>query len=708
MALLLIDQDKKRSQAIRSSLEGTPIGLSIESFSSIPDAVNWSKNNPCDLILVSQHYMEVGQNIAAFNSMNKDVPLLILKNTKVDINFNLNKRIYDFLESDFDRKVLLQRIENVLELQNAKLQMRKINDDFPEEQIRRYELAVSGSNDGVWDWNLQTDEVYYSKRWCEILGYLESELDSIPSSWLSRVHPDDVSLLDTAIHSHISNVTDCLAYEYRLRHKNGHYRWVLTRGKLVMDDNDRPWRLVGSQTDISDRKNSEQLIAYNAFHDPLTGLANRALLMERIEQMVIHSRRDETHSYAIMFLDLDKFKEINDNLGHEAGDVILKTVAKRIAVCVREGDTLARFGGDEFVILVAGTCTEKDVLGLAERILKEMAKPIHVLSHELHIGVSIGIVTDTASYEDSESSVRDADLALYHAKSNGRNRYELFKPSMHMNTSKHFALQATLSGAKDRKELVMFYQPILSLATGQVRGFEALMRWKHPENGFIYPLDFIPVAEETGLINEIGAWGIHQSCQQLKAWRSEIPEAQDWFVSVNVSGKQLESEMFSGQVNQALLESGVSGENLVVEITENVLMHDIRQIEPKLQLLKDMGVVLAIDDFGTGYSSLAVLNDFPFDVLKIAREFVLNIHTKPKSERTVRLIHMLAEEMKMKTVVEGIENDQELDTIMKIGCDLAQGFLFSKPKHAEEIAKYLAEKPNSTFFATGKIIKELL
>jgi EAL domain-containing protein (putative c-di-GMP-specific phosphodiesterase class I) len=297
-------------------------------------------------------------------------------------------------------------------------------------------------------------------------------------------------------------------------------------------------------------------------------------------------------------------------------------------------------------------------------------------------------------------------LALYHAKTNGRNRYELFNDSMLMNTSKHFNLQATLSGAKDRGELLLHYQPILSLATGDLAGFEALMRWQHPDNGIIYPLDFIPVAEETGLINEIGAWGVREACKQLKTWQEAISSSEHWFMSVNVSGRQLESESFANDIKKTLASTGVNSENLVIELTENILMHDIDNIAPRLFQLKELGLRLAIDDFGTGYSSLAVLHDFPFDILKVAREFVTNIHSRQKASRIVKLIHLLAKQTNLQTIVEGIETEEELNAFQHIGCDLAQGFLFSKPKDAKTLTPLLLADPKKAFTTLFKFRKK--
>ncbi len=702
MAMILIDLNKKRAELIRQSLARTPMGLNIESFQKPTDAVSWVEQNKCNLFVVDQKILEDTVHLKTLKSLPRDVPILVLQNDDKEVPLDLDNFVHEVIGPVIERATLLQRIENLLGLQQSKEKLRNIQESISERGLERFELAVSASNDGVWDWDLARDLVFYSPRWCEIIGFQIDEVEPNATSWFARVHPDDAPLLETAIQTHLEGSAERIAIEYRIRHKNGYYRWVLTRGQVLQDVAGQPRRLVGSQTDITDRKSEEQEMSYNALHDPLTGTANRALLMERLQQIIVHQRRDPTQLYSVMFLDLDEFKDVNDNLGHEAGDQILKTVTQRMTACVREQDTVARLGGDEFVILVAGTSDQNEVEGLATRILSEIEKPIKLHDMSVRVSVSIGIVTDTSEYKDAEMSVRDADLALYHAKSKGRNRYEIFNHTMEMSSSKHFTLQHTLLGAKDRQELLLHYQPVVSLETGEVAGFEALMRWQHPENGIIYPLDFIPLAEEIGLIKEMGSWGLQKACEQLREWQQTMPGSKDWFMCVNVSGRQLDGDGLADVIHEVLSETGIAGNNLIVEITENILMHDIYQVLPRLHQLKELGIQLAIDDFGTGYSSLAVLNDFPFNILKVAREFVTGIDGRQKSARTVKLIHMLAKEMKMLSIVEGIETVSEYEVVKRIGCELAQGFYFSRPKDAQTITAFLEADPKGAFVGSHK------
>lgn len=708
MALLLVDQNKKRTQAIKDGLSGTPAGLNMESFEDLKAAILWIDRNGCDLIIVDQASLEDDLSLSSIKNLSKLIPILILKKNHDALDLKLDSLIYDVIGPEINRHELLLKIDHLIKLQSTKNDLQQKMNTYPDEkrkvdrredyrQRERYELALRASNDGVWDWDLISDEVYYSPRWCEIIGFHEGELDPSPPSWLSRVHPEDVELFDQAIKTHLAGATDRLVFEYRLRHKNGSYRWVLTRGQVVYFPDGKLCRMVGSQTDITDRKRAEQALTFNALHDPLTGLANRTLFMERLQQIIIHQKRDPSLQYAVLFLDVDKFKEVNYNYGNEIGDEVLKTIVQRMNICVRKSDTLARFGGDEFAILVAGTESEEDIIGLAKRIKQEVEKPIIVKGEEISVTLSIGIVVDTKGYEDAEESIRAADHALYTAKTNGRDRIELFNPSMVSGTSKHFSVQSTLAGAADRHEFIMHYQPVVSLETGEIKGFEALIRWEHPESGIVYPLDFIPIAEETGLINEIGAWGIEEACRQLTNWQKNLPNSRDWFMCVNVSGRQLENDSFPGILKKILSDTDVLPSNLVIEITENVLMHDIINIEPILIQLKELGVKLAIDDFGTGYSSLAVVNDFPFDIIKIAREFISDIDSRAKSARTVRMIHLLAKAINLQTIVEGIETEAELRIVQNIGLSLAQGYLFSKPKDAASFDKLLEHGTKNIF-----------
>lgn len=703
MTLIIVDHKKDRAQNIRELLKGTSFGVEIEFFKSASEAFSWVQTNDCCLILVDQDITEDEAQFHLFKGLKLEFPILVLRNHPEEMKIDFGDRVHDFIGPIIERTTLLQRVENLMTLQESQNKLRAMQDSMWDQNIKRFELAVSGSNDGVWDWDLIEDKIFLSARWCEIVGYREEDLGSAPGAWFSRIHPEDASLVDTAIQTHLAGATERLSIEYRIRHKNGYYRWVLTRGQAIFDADGQVSRLVGSQTDVTDRKKDENMMIYNALHDPLTGIANRSLLMERLQQVIIHRKRDPNYTYSVMFLDLDKFKEINDNLGHEAGDVVLKTVVKRLNNCVRLNDTVSRFGGDEFVILAIGINSENDAECLAMRILKEMEKPIRVHDMEIVVGISIGIVADTLAYEDAESSVRDADLALYQAKAKGRNRYEIFNHTMDMVSGKHFSMQTNLSGARARGELLLHYQPVISLLSKEIIGFEALMRWQHPENGIVYPLDFIPLAEETGLINDIGAWGLGEACKQFREWQDKIPGADEWFMSVNVSGRQLETDRFLAIVEEVMLETGMAASNLIIEITENVLMHDVYQVLPRLHQLKELGVRLAIDDFGTGYSSLAVLNDFPFDILKIAREFVAGIDGRHKSARTVKLINMLADEMGMQSIVEGVETNGELDAVKGLGCTIAQGYLFSRPKDAESITAYLEADPKKAFSGDDKL-----
>lgn len=685
MAVIIVDKNKQRLKQLHELLEQTTFGQDLENFHSVTQAIEWCHDNLCELLLLDQSIAQEQRHSQPFIKLAQHVPILIIKSDyKEDISFSEFPHV-GYLEPDADKEILTQSVQNLITRFATLEEPNGLNTS----KENRYALALTAANDGVWDWDLNTNQIYYSKRWLEVIGYGEEDNNQQPLIWFSRIHPDDVTLVDTAIDAHLRGATERIACEYRIRHKNGFYRWVLTRGKAVFDAKNNPVRLVGSQTDITDRKKAEQQLAHDALHDPLTGLANRSLLLERLRQNLRHQKRDMSHLVSILYIDLDKFKQINDNLGHEAGDEILRIVAQRLLNCSRENDTVARIGGDEYIMLASGLDKKEDAVALANRIMLEVAKPCMVGNETIQVGLSIGILLVSKQYDDAETAIRDADIALYHAKTNGRHRYEIFDTQMQINKSQHFTLQSTLSGAVDRRELLMHYQPIYNMNTHHIEGFEALMRWRHPESGFIYPLDFIPIAEETGYINEMGAWGLKTACQELANLQKSIPEANNWFMSVNVSGRQLHNNHFQKLAEDCFTKFNLNPKNIWLEITESALMDGADIISPHIFGLKDLGIQLVMDDFGTGFSSLSIIHEYDFNVLKIPRNFVAEIAAKPKNLKLIQLIQLLARESQMLTVIEGIENQEEYDTLKHTTSDYAQGFLFSKPLSSSDLLHYL-------------------
>ncbi len=429
--------------------------------------------------------------------------------------------------------------------------------------------------------------------------------------------------------------------------------------------------------DDSERRRTEAELHRSALHDPLTGLPNRALFTSRLEQSLRHARRRRSYRFAVLFLDLDRFKVVNDSLGHLVGDRLLVEVASRLAACVREVDTVARLGGDEFAILLDDIEDETDATVVAGRVHEQLSRPAQIGSHELFVAASIGIAYSTSGYTAAEEALRDADLAMYRAKALGRGRTEIFDEGMHAQVVRMMELETDLRRALEREEFAVHYQPIVSLATGTLVGFEALLRWNHPERGLVGPSEFLDVAEETGLIVPIGWWFMDMACRQLREWQEMFPES-PLTVSVNLSGKQVHQPEIVERVRAALDASGLSGASLKLEITESVLMADADGAIRTLERLKAMGVRLSIDDFGTGYSSLGYLHRFPFDTVKIDRSFIRNLDSQEPNQELVWSIVALAHSLGMDVVGEGVETADQFEELKALRCEYAQGFLFSR------------------------------
>jgi diguanylate cyclase (GGDEF)-like protein/PAS domain S-box-containing protein len=569
-----------------------------------------------------------------------------------------------------------------------------------EEALRRseerYALAARGASDGLWDWDLKSDRVYYSPRWAEMLGMVSAEADGLPNTWFDRVHVDDRPGLQRAIDDHLAGKSEHLEHESRMISGSGEYRWMLCRGVAVLDERDNPIRFAGSLTDITDRKRAEEQLKHDALHDALTGLPNRVLLRERVEHAIHRLHRNPKDGFALLLLDLDRFKVINDSMGHLLGDWIICAVADRLQGVVREVDTVARLGGDEFVILLDSVKHVGDATRAAKRVELALAQPFMLGDQEIFTTASIGIAQGTTRYVTHEEVVRDADIALYRAKDNGRGRYEMFDMAMHDEAMAELELEIDLRAALHSQEFFLVYQPIYRLADGQISGVEALLRWDHPRRGVLAPGEFLKSAEETGMIVPIGTWVLRQACSQLKAWQDSQSSAQDLSVSVNLSSAQLEQGDLVQIISHILNETGLSPESLRLELTENIVMQDSNRARRQLVELKALGIRAYIDDFGTGYSSLGVLHTFPVDALKIDRSFVNALGSEHREEQLVQAIMTLAQGLEIEVIAEGVETAVQLEHLQSIDCDFAQGYLLSHPARAAEIEALLSGKMVAT------------
>jgi diguanylate cyclase (GGDEF)-like protein/PAS domain S-box-containing protein len=574
-------------------------------------------------------------------------------------------------------------------------ELRKTENALKESEVR-YSLTLQGTNDGFWDWNIKTNEIIYSARWKNMLGFAEDEIENNIEEWFSRVHPDEVDILKEKLEAYLNGVINQFEYEYRILHKDNSYGWCLCRGNAIRDIDGIAYRMAGAQTDINEHKETEHMLEkllHNVSHDSLTSLPNRSLFLDRLNHSINNTRRKKDFLFAVLFVDIDRFKIINDSLGHSFGNQLLIETSKKLQSCLRPEDTIARIGGDEFGILLDDITSVNDAISVANRIQKEFKSPFNLNNHDIFITSSIGIAISSTTLEQPEELLRDADLAMFKAKTLGRARHELFDSGMHTHAIEILQLETDLRRAIDRQEFTIYYQPIISLPTGKITGFEALIRWFHPEKGLIMNDKFIPVAEETGLIIPIGRWVLREACIQLNKWQEKFKTEKPLTMSVNISGKQFNHPNLIDQVTQILRETGTDASDLKLEITESTIMENAENARKMLRQLREMNIQLQIDDFGTGYSSLSYLHWFPVNTLKIDRSFVSRIGSDDENLEIVKTIVLLARNLKMNVIAEGIETEEQLQHLRDLKCDHGQGFYFSKPMHTDIIEEVMENDP---------------
>jgi len=531
------------------------------------------------------------------------------------------------------------------------------------ESEQRYKLIVSGAHDGVWDWDTVSGQVYYSPRWNELIGAPANEIADNIERWLERLHPQDVDRVRANLIRYIDR-PHAKAYEseFRILHNDGDYRWMSCRGAAMRNPRDgRAVRLAGSMTDITERKKTEDQLRRDALHDRLTGLANRTLLHQRLEDAITRMQADEEYNFAVLFLDFDRFKVINDSLGHEIGDRLLKSIAERLRHNVRVSsqednsrlDLPVRLGGDEFVVVLEDIRTAEDAAAVAERLQQSLNEPYQLDGHLVQSTASIGIVMHDGDYEHAEDMLRDADIAMYRAKNAGKARHVVFNREMHTDVVERMNLESDLRQAVEKGEFEVYYQPILSLECGGLSGFEALVRWNHSRRGMVRPDQFIALAEELGLIVPIGQFVLEESVRQLREWQQRYPSADPLTINVNLSKRQLAQPDLVEVVQKVVQASGIDPQTLKLEVTESAIMDHSHEFIPRLQSLREIGVQLCMDDFGTGHSSLSSLHRFPIQVLKIDRSFVTNMDEHLQFTAVTQAIVTLAHTLNMKVVAEG-------------------------------------------------------
>ena len=572
---------------------------------------------------------------------------------------------------------------NVSHLENLKRSNQELHQEVAErmQAEEKFRKLFEQSNDAIFIRALDGKIMHVNSRACEMLGYDEDQLQSMTT--LSLFAQADYPSAKKAIQT--VNDTGSIRFEARYQKRDGEIIDVEISSRII---DPKKGIVQGIVRDITRRKQMEKELRYNARHDALTKLPNRALFFDRLEQSIKNAKRRKGYAFAVLFLDLDRFKVINDSLGHTVGDQLLVEISQRLKDCMRLEDMVARLGGDEFAILLDDIKGLDDAMHVVNRIHKKLARRFNLSGHEVFTNASVGIVLSQTGYDEPESVLRDADMAMYRAKVHG-NPYEVFDTEMYINAVERLRMETGLRWALDRKEFRLHYQPIISLETGRIQGFEALIRWQHPDGDLVPPDKFIPVAEETGLIVPIGQWVISEACRQIGIWHAKFPERSDLTINVNLSSKQLMQPDVVEQIGRILKETGIHPRYLKLEITESVIMDSAEFAMTALSQLKAMGLQVQMDDFGTGYSSLSYLHRFPIDVLKIDRSFIMEMNAKNNS-KIIQTIVMFAHNMDIGVTAEGIETEEQMVQLQEMDCETGQGYYFSRPVETEAVDALIA------------------
>lgn len=642
-----------------------------------------------DVILLDLHLPDC-EGLGGFKQLKKLVPgspVIILTNF---MDYALAVRAVregaqDYLiKKEVDTALLTKSITYAIERQKSDAALR--------ESEERYALAVAGASEGIWDWNIKTSEAYFSPRWYGLVGSEVKQGAAIIDLWFDRVHPEDLLPLRTELKAHFGDVATHFEHEHRIRHDEGGYRWVLVRGQGVSDADGSCYRMAGSMADITERKRTEEQLLHDAMHDALTGLPNRSLFLDRLFQTIRKFKRDSDRGYAVLFLDLDRFKNVNDSLGHSVGDGLLVSIAQRLSAILRPSDTVARLSGDEFAVLINDVTSLRDAIRVVERIDMQWNKEFSVQGHTIYTNASIGIVMAAEQYIKPEQVLRDADLAMYRAKALEKGVPVIFDAHMHANAVQRLRIETDMRRALNRDEFIVHYQPIVSLETGKVLSFEALVRWQHPERGMIGPNEFIGVAEETGMINELSWWILRETAAQTGRWQQLVPDSADLGISVNVTGALFHNDDIADRLLLLLESCNLEPKYMHLEITERSFMDHQDAVLSELDKLRAAGVQLHIDDFGTGYSSLSYLKRYPYDTLKIDRSFISELTHAGESNAIVQAIVSLGKNLNMNIVAEGVENAAQVRFLREINCPEAQGFWFSRPLSKDK-AHHVLQQP---------------
>ncbi|MEE4377104.1 MAG: EAL domain-containing protein [Candidatus Competibacteraceae bacterium] len=711
--ILAVDDDQRMLQSLEKLL--LTAGYEVQTAQGGQQAISLLERERYDIALLDIIMPEVGghQVMDFIQQRNINTMIVVVSgDTSIESAIeSLRRGAYDFLRKPYTTEELFKTVENainrrLLEKENFSLQNKL------EQSEKFYRHLVQCSPDIIYILDNEGRLAFVNDRVDSLLGYAPAEL--IGKHYSDLVYEKDMLTTYHTLSELKANESVFSKAEIRIKYNNSvqeprffensfmlvdrdlancNIFETVDHGKIV-NESDHSSVVFGVARDVTERRRAQEKINYQAYHDLLTGLPNRKLFKDRLSCAIIHSKRDQ-EQFTVMFLDLDRFKFVNDSLGHMIGDGLLQAVAKRLMHCLRESDTLARIGGDEFMLLAPGVSTSEDAKTIAAKVISALKLPFIVENHELFLGVSIGIVLFPEHGSTMEDLIQHADIAMYHCKAQNKGGYEFYTSHMNKTFSESLSLETSLRKALETEQFAVFYQPQIDISSGAIVGMEALIRWNHPLRGIISPAEFISLAEETGLIVSLGEWIMRTACLELKRWRdSGLTSVR---LAVNLSAKQVEQPNFVEKMIEVLNEYDIPGQMIELEITESVIMKDMNSVIQKLSQLSNRGIHIAIDDFGTGYSSLSYLEQLPINTIKIDRSFLRNVKSTTHKSSVIAAIVAMAKGLERNMIAEGVETETQVEYLRTLGCREMQGFLFSKPLGAEAAMRLMLGNPFGHF-----------
>lgn len=689
--ILYVDDDPDDHLIVQDLLEEAEVSVELEVVSTYEAALDRLLNGDHDVCLLDYKLnghtgLDVLRELATHDIC---VPVIILTgrgNRSLDLQAAELGAVDYLVKEQLDAQVLERTIRYAVKTAHGTKVLR--------ESEERYVLTAQGANDGLWDWNLQTNNIIFSPRWKSIFGYAESEINNTPDEWFGRVHPEDLDQVEAAVRDHVLGKSDHLESTHRIRHADGSYRWVLVRAAAARTRDGEAYRMAGSHMDITKLRDTEQQLLERSFFDQLTGLPSRNLLLDRAAVATLDVNPENGQRCAMLAIRVDAASSVGLTLGKTEADRFITETADRFRQCMRNADTIARLGDDEFGVLLTDIGDITSAVRVAERLRDVMSQPLAVSDGEVTTTITVGIA-DTTEPMSGDDLLSRASAALAQADAAGGERIQTFDEQLHARSVASMQLESNLRRAITEGTLSIFYQPIASLRTGQITSFEALVRWQHPERGLLLPDDFIPLAEETNMIRALDRFVLETACKQLVEWHKSIPDADSLAIGVNYSSKHFVDPQTAPSIAATLASVGLDGKHLHLELTESALLEDPDIAIGILTELSDHDIDIVLDDFGTGFSSLSYLQRLPVFALKIDRSFVKALTTSTSNADIVRSIIGLAGNLGFGVIAEGVESHQQLQHLMEMGCDEAQGFLLGHPVDAGTASALLEEQAAS-------------